>query len=411
MIRSAALPRQPSLVRRACIGAVCLAMPWTTLVPAHGASREPVRARQGLVASADTYASRAGVDILKHGGNAVDAAVCVGFALAVTYPGAGNIGGGGFMVIRTADGRETTVDYRETAPAAASRDMFLDQTGNPVTNRSLVGPLAAGVPGTVAGLALAQRKYGRLSLASVMAPAIALARDGFEISWHTSDSLASHRTLFSRFPSTARVFLRADGTPREPGERLVQPDLAATLQDIAEHGPDSFYGGRIAGLITSEMSRTGGLITAADLAGYQPVERAAVAETYRGYRIVSMAPPSSGGVALIQLLNILEAYPLAEYGHNSSRAMHVMIEAERRVYADRSEWLGDPAFTRVPVEGLTAKRYADHLRATIDDARATPSSAVAPGRPGDFEPSETTHYSVVDAEGNAGSPSHSDRSA
>jgi len=354
-----------------------------------------------MVVSADAYASRAGVDILKHGGNAIDAAVCVGFALAVTYPGAGNIGGGGFMVIRMADGRETTIDYRETAPAAAHRDMFLDQTGNPVTDRSLVGPLAAGVPGRAAGLALARRKYGRLPLAAVMAPAIALARDGFEISWHTAASFATHQTLFSRFPSTARVFLRADGTPPGPGERLIQSDLAVTLQEVAQHGPDAFYTGRIAGLIATEMSRTGGLITAADLAGYQPVERAAIAGTYRGHRILSMAPPSSGGVALVQLLNILEAYPLAEYGHNSSRAMHVMIEAERRVYADRSEWLGDPAFTRVPVAGLIAKPYADHLRATISETRATPSSAIAPGRPRDFESFETTHFSVVDAEGNA----------
>jgi gamma-glutamyltranspeptidase / glutathione hydrolase len=368
---------------------------------ADGASREPVRARQGMVASADAHASRVGVDVLRAGGNAVDAAVAVGFALAVTYPSAGNIGGGGFMVIRLADGRETTIDYRETAPAAAHRDMFLDEAGSPVSERSIVGPLAAGVPGSVAGLALAQRKYGRLPLATVVAPAIRLARDGFEISWHMAALLASGQSLLSRFPSTARTFLRPDGTPLAAGERLVQPDLAATLQDIAEHGPDAFYRGRIAGLIAAEMSRTGGLITMADLARYAAIERPALTGTYRGHRIVSIAPPSSGGVALLQLLNLLETYPLAEYGLNSSRTMHLMIEAERRVYADRSEWLGDPAFVRVPVAGLISKSYATWLRASIDETRATPSSAVAPGRPQDFESSQTTHYSVVDAEGNA----------
>jgi gamma-glutamyltranspeptidase/glutathione hydrolase len=354
-----------------------------------------------MVASADAHASRAGIDILREGGNAVDAAVAVGFALAVTHPSAGNIGGGGFMVIRLADGRETTIDYRETAPAAAHRDMFLDAAGNPATERSLVGPLAAGVPGSVAGLALAHRRYGRLPLARVMGPAVRLARDGFEVTWHLAAALAGRQALFARFPSTARAFLRPDGTAPVAGERLVQPDLAATLQEVADRGPDAFYRGRIAGLIAAEMSRTGGLITTADLARYSAVERAALTGTYRGYRIVSMAPPSSGGAALLQLLNILEAYPLAEYGLNSSRAMHLIIEAERRVYADRSEWLGDPAFVRVPVEGLTAKSYASWLRASIDEARATPSIAVAPGRPQDFESTQTTHYSVVDAEGNA----------
>jgi gamma-glutamyltranspeptidase / glutathione hydrolase len=354
-----------------------------------------------MVASADAHASKVGVDILRAGGNAVDAAVAVGFALAVTYPSAGNIGGGGFMVIRLADGRETTIDYRETAPSAAHRDMFLDEAGSPVSERSIVGPLAAGVPGSVAGLALAQRTYGRLPLATLVAPAIRLARDGFEISWHMAAMLASGQTLLSRFPSTARAFLRPDGTPPAAGERLVQPDLAATLQDIAEHGPDAFYRGRIAGLIAAEMSRTGGLITTADLARYAAIERPPLTGTYRGHRIVSIAPPSSGGVALLQLLNLLEAYPLAEYGLNSSRTMHLMIEAERRVYADRSEWLGDPAFVRVPIAGLISKSYATWLRAGIDETRATPSSAVAPGRPHDFESSQTTHYSVVDAEGNA----------
>jgi gamma-glutamyltranspeptidase / glutathione hydrolase len=401
MLRPAAVTCPPSLGRRACAGLLCVFVACSALIPARAASREPVRARQAMVVSADSYASKAGLDIMKQGGNAIDAAVAVGFALAVTYPGAGNIGGGGFMVMRLADGREKTIDFRETAPAAARRDMFLDEHGNAVPERSVVGPLASGVPGSVAGLALAQRKYGRLPLATVMAPAIGLARDGFEISWSFAESLASQQTLLSRFPSTARVFLRPDGSPPAAGERLAQPDLAATLQDIAQHGPDAFNRGRIAHLIAAEMSRSGGLITTADLATYEAVERKALAGTYRGNRIVSMGLPSSGGVALLQLLNILEAYPLADYGHNSSRAMHLMIEAERRVYADRSEWLGDPAFVRVPVDGLIAKPYADHLRAGIDETRATPSTAVRPGRPQDYESFQTTHYSVVDAEGNA----------
>jgi gamma-glutamyltranspeptidase/glutathione hydrolase len=252
MIRRASPSRQPSSALRARAAIACVAA-LAGIGTVDGASREPVRARQGMVASADAHASRVGVDVLRAGGNAVDAAVAVGFALAVTYPSAGNIGGGGFMVIRLADGRETTIDYRETAPAAAHRDMFLDEAGSPVSERSIVGPLAAGVPGSVAGLALAHRKYGRLPLATVVAPAIRLARDGFEISWHMAALLASGQSLLARFPSTARTFLRPDGTPLTAGERLVQPDLAATLQDIAEHGPDAFYRGRIAGLIAAEM--------------------------------------------------------------------------------------------------------------------------------------------------------------
>jgi gamma-glutamyltranspeptidase/glutathione hydrolase len=401
MITRRQRPRESVRARRARLLLVLTAALCASLADGRAASREPVRARRGMVASADAYASRAGVRILEQGGNAVDAAVAVGFALAVTYPSAGNIGGGGFMVIRLADGRETTIDYREAAPAAASRDMFLDDRGDPVPDRSRLGPLAVGIPGTVAGLALAQRKYGHLSLAQVMAPAIALARDGFTLTWHGAALLESHQSLLARFPATARALLRPDGSAPAPGERLAQSDLADTLEEIAAHGADAFYRGRIADLVAGEMARTGGLITKADLAGYQAVERPPLSGTYRGHRIVSMGPPSSGGVALLQLLNILEAYPLAEYGHNSSRTMHLVVEAERRVYADRSEWLGDPAFFRVPVAGLVAKAYAARLRATIVPTRATPSREVAPGRPRDFEPSQTTHYSVVDAEGNA----------
>ena len=371
--------------------------------PARSASREPVRARHGMVGSTEAHATRAGLAILREGGNAVDAAVAVGFALAVTYPQAGNIGGGGFMVLRLADGRETTIDYRETAPAAASRDMFLDERGEAVDERSRFGPLAAGVPGSVAGLAYAQKKYGRLPLRTVMAPAIALASAGFEVSWALSSSLDSYRERLSRVPATARAFLRPDGSAPAPGDRLTQPDLASTLQTIAKDGPDAFYRGRIADLIVEEMERSGGLISKDDLAAYVPVERPPVTGEYRGHRIVSMGPPSSGGVALLQLLNILEGYPIGEFGHNSSRTIHLVAEAARRVYADRSEWLGDPAFFRVPVGGLISKAYATHLRRGINDTRATPSADVRPGRPRAFEPSQTTHYSVVDADGNAAS--------
>ncbi|HEX7084748.1 MAG TPA: gamma-glutamyltransferase [Vicinamibacterales bacterium] len=389
----------PVLRHRALLGALVAAALITTAV--QGASRNPVRARHAMVGSTDVHASQAGLEILRAGGNAVDAAVAVGFALAVTHPAAGNLGGGGFMVIRLADGRQTVIDYREAAPGRATHDMYLDENGEPVPERSRVGALAAGVPGSVAGLAYAQRRYGRLPLARVMAPAIALARDGFEVSWALADSLAAARPLLSRFPESVRVFYGPDGEPPLPGDRLTQPDLARTLELIAQQGPDAFYKGPIADLIVSEMERSGGLITKDDLAAYTPREREPIVGTYRGYQIVAPPPPSSGGIALVQLLNILEAYPLREYGHNSSRSIHLVTEAARRVYADRSKWLGDPDFFEVPVAGLISKTYAAALRDGISETRATPSEQVLPGEPTGYEHSETTHYSVVDADGNA----------
>jgi gamma-glutamyltranspeptidase / glutathione hydrolase len=365
------------------------------------ASRTPVRARHAMVGSTDLHASRVGLQVLRDGGNAVDAAVAMGFALAVTHPAAGNLGGGGFMVIRFADGRETTIDYRETAPAAAHRDMYLDDTGAAVPERSRVGPLAAGVPGSVAGLAYARGRYGSRPLSALVGPAIALARDGIEVSWALADSLQGAQAKLSRFPASAAVYLGAGGSPPAAGDRFVQPELARTLALIADRGADAFYRGPIATLIADEMRRTGGLITEADLAAYRPIERPPVTGSYRGLRIVSMGPPSSGGIALIQLLNILEGFPIAAMGHNSSATMHVMTEAMRRVYADRAEWLGDPAFVQVPTGGLLSKGYAEALRRGIDPARATPSAAIGPGRPHDFESTETTHYSVVDARGTA----------
>jgi gamma-glutamyltranspeptidase/glutathione hydrolase len=364
------------------------------------ASHAPVRAAHGMVGSTEVHASQAGLEVMQHGGNAVDAAVAVGFALAVTHPYAGNIGGGGFMVIRFADGRSTTIDYRETAPAKATRDMFLDATGNAVTERSLIGPLAAGTPGSVAGLTYVQKKYGKLTLAQVMAPAIDLAENGFPVSDHFERSLAVGRKVLDRFPESARVFTK-NGQPYLAGDRFVQKDLAKTLRLIAEQGADAFYRGPIADLIAAEMTRAGGLITKADLAAYKPAERAAITGSYRGFDLIAMPPPSSGGIALIQTLNILEGFPLKDTGPGSSKTIHLMAEAERRVYADRSEWLGDPDFFKVPVKGLLAKSYAEALRKTIDPNKATPSADIKPGKPLDFESTQTTHYSVIDADGTA----------
>jgi gamma-glutamyltranspeptidase/glutathione hydrolase len=362
------------------------------------ASRAPVRAAKGMVGSTEQHASTVGVEILKKGGNAVDAAVAVGFALAVTWPEAGNIGGGGLMLIRFPDGRATAIDYREMAPGRAHRDMYLDEKGEPVAERSLVGPLAAGVPGSVAGLAFTQKKYGRLSLAETIAPAIELAEKGFVVSDALSESLSDERKLLQRFPETAKIYLE-NGEPYAPGDRLIQKDLAATLKAIAAEGPDAFYRGRIADLVAAEMSRSGGLITKEDLAAYQPIEREPLRGTYRGYGIVGMPPISSGGVALLQFLNILEGYPIGDLGHNSSATIHLVSEAAKRVYADRSEWLGDPAFFRVPVAGLISKKYAERLRAGINPDKATPSSSIKPGAPSQFESDQTTHYSIVDADG------------
>jgi gamma-glutamyltranspeptidase/glutathione hydrolase len=371
-----------------------------TVARPDAASHAPVKALHGMVGSTEVHASQAGLDVLQRGGNAVDAAVAVGFALAVTHPYAGNIGGGGFMVIRFADGRSTAIDYRETAPAKATRDMFLDPSGTPVTERSLVGPLAAGTPGSVAGLTYVQKKYGKLTLAQVMAPAIDLAENGFPVSDAFERSLNGDYTkkLLGRFPETTRLFTR-NGQPYVAGDRFIQKDLAKTLRLIAAKGADAFYRGPIADLIDTEMKRTGGLITKSDLAAYKPVERATLTGTYRGFDIIAMPPPSSGGIALIQTLNILEGFPLEETGPNSSKTIHLMAEAERRVYADRSEWLGDPDFFKVPVKGLIAKSYAEALRKTIDPNKATPSADVKPGKPADYESTQTTHYSVIDADG------------
>ncbi|RAU29716.1 gamma-glutamyltransferase [Pantoea sp. RIT413] len=362
----------------------------------------PVKAQHGMVASVDAMATQVGVDILRQGGNAVDAAIAVGFALAVTHPQAGNLGGGGFMLLRTASGRTAAIDFREMAPARASRDMFLDKQGNADSKLSLTSHLASGTPGTVAGFALAAKKYGTLPLRTLLAPAIKLARDGIIVNDALADDLATYgkENLINHATSRA-IFYKADGRPYQKGDRLVQKNLARSLQLIAQQGADAFYTGRIADEIASEMAQHGGLIGKADLAAYRAVERKPVSGTYRGYEVFSMPPPSSGGIHIMQILNILENFDLAKWGFGSADAMQVMAEAEKYAYADRSEYLGDPDFVKVPQQALTSKAYARTLAQQIDVSKARPSSEIKPGKLAPYESNQTTHFSVVDKAGNA----------
>ncbi|NIE71769.1 gamma-glutamyltransferase [Pantoea sp. ICBG 1758] len=362
----------------------------------------PVKAQHGMVASVDAMATQVGVDILRQGGNAVDAAIAVGFALAVTHPQAGNLGGGGFMLLRTASGRTAAIDFREMAPARASRDMFLDKQGNADSKLSLTSHLASGTPGTVAGFALAAKKYGTLPLRTLLAPAIKLARDGIIVNDALADDLATYgkENLINHATSRA-IFYKADGRPYQKGDRLVQKNLARSLQLIAQQGADAFYTGRIADEIASEMAQHGGLIGKADLAAYRAVERKPVSGTYRGYEVFSMPPPSSGGIHIVQILNILENFDLAKWGFGSADAMQVMAEAEKYAYADRSEYLGDPDFVKVPQQALTSKAYARTLAQQIDVSKARPSSEIKPGKLAPYESNQTTHFSVVDKAGNA----------
>lgn len=361
----------------------------------------PVHGRNGMVASQEAAATRVGVEVLRGGGNAVDAAVAVGFALAVTLPRAGNLGGGGFMLVHSAKHREIfAIDYRETAPAKASRDMYLDTNGAVDSERARFGYLSVGVPGTVAGMALALERYGSMTLPEVIAPAIRLAEDGFTVSADLAASLESRRQRFERRPASMRVFFKADGSGYAAGERLAQADLAWSLRRIAAEGADAFYRGAIAERIAADMAANGGLITRADLESYKAVVRRPVHGTYRGYDIFSMPPPSSGGVHLVQILNILEGYPIAYLGHNGAETLHLMAEAMKLAYADRSAHLGDPDFWRVPVAGLTSKPYAAALRARIDRHRARPAAEIRPGDPAPYESDETTHFVVMDGQGN-----------
>jgi gamma-glutamyltranspeptidase/glutathione hydrolase len=362
----------------------------------------PVYAGHGMVASQEAMATQVGVDILKAGGNAVDAAVAVGFALAVTLPEAGNLGGGGFMLVHDAESGETVaIDYREKAPAAATRDMFLDAEGNADPKKSLFSPLGIGVPGTVAGLAMALERFGTMSLAEVMAPAIRLAENGVEVSAGLSESLTAAQERLSAYPTTMAVYYHPDGTAYAPGETMKQPDLAASLKSIAEEGTAAFYNGTIAEKIAAQVERSGGLITKEDLAAYEAKVREPVTGVYRGYDIYSMPPPSSGGAHIIEILNILEGYDIAGMGAGSAETIHLMAEAMKRAYADRSVYLGDSDFIDVPLKGLTNKDYAEELRATIDPAKATPSATIREGDPAPYESEQTTHFSVIDEDGNA----------
>ncbi|ECJ2452701.1 gamma-glutamyltransferase [Salmonella enterica] len=361
----------------------------------------PVRATQGMVASVDAMATQVGVDILKQGGNAVDAAVAVGYALAVTHPQAGNLGGGGFMLLRTKDGATTAIDFREMAPAGATRDMFLDEQGNPDSKKSLTSPLASGTPGTVAGLSLALEKYGSLPLNSVVRPAIKLAQEGFIVNDALADDLKTYGSEVLPHHENSKAIFWKDGEPLKKGDKLVQQDLANSLTMIAENGPDAFYKGEIARQIAQQMQQNGGLITTDDLAAYQAVERTPVSGEYRGYQIFSMPPPSSGGIHIVQILNILENFDMKKYGFGSADAIQIMAEAEKYAYADRSEYLGDPDFVSVPWQALTSKAYAKSIAGQIDINKAKPSSEIRPGKLAPYESDQTTHFSVVDKDGNA----------
>jgi gamma-glutamyltranspeptidase/glutathione hydrolase len=360
-------------------------------------------AEHGMVVAQEKIAARIGADILRQGGNAVDAAVATGFAMAVTYPRAGNIGGGGFMVIHLADRNEdVAIDYRETAPGATTRDIFLGSDGKPDSAKSLDSGLGIGVPGTVAGFALALEKYGsgRFTLAQLLKPSIDLARDGFAIADDMADTLpAAYEKRLKRWPTSVKIFSRPDGTSLRDGDRLVQPDLAATLTAIAEQGPRGFYEGAFADKLIKAVNEAGGIMTLEDLKSYQPIVRAPVRGSYRGYEIVSMPLPSSGGTVLLESLNILEGYTLSDLKQGSPASLHLLIEAMKRAYADRARYLGDPAFVNAPTNIMLAKDYAARQRASIDPDHATAAAAVASALP--REGSNTTHYSIVDRSGNA----------
>ncbi len=366
----------------------------------HAASTPAVEAKNGMVVTSQYLASQVGADILKMGGNAVDAAVAVGYAQAVVNPCCGNIGGGGFMTIHLADGTDTFINFRETAPSTANADMYLDKDGNVTKDASLYGYLAVGVPGTVLGMDSAQKKYGKLTRQQVMAPAIRLARDGFILTRADTDILDTTVKRFRQDPESARIFLRKDGEALQPGDRLVQADLADTLSAISEKGPDAFYQGKIPQAVEAAAKKGGGILTAADFADYKITETAPITCSYRGYKFVSAPPPSSGGVTLCETLNVLEGYNLKSMGFNSADYIHTLTEAMRHAYMDRNTFLGDPEFVKNPLDRLLSKSYAADIRKQIVANKATPSVEVQPGMQPHEKP-ETTHYSIVDHEGNA----------
>lgn len=402
---------KPTFLRRVAIAALFTGSCFSTVAapPApspvsYGVEEDvfhPVRAKQGMVASVDATATQVGVDILKEGGNAVDAAVAVGYALAVTHPQAGNLGGGGFMLIRSKNGNTTAIDFREMAPAKATRDMFLDDQGNPDSKKSLTSHLASGTPGTVAGFSLALDKYGTMPLNKVVQPAFKLARDGFIVNDELADDLKTYGSEVLPNHENSKAIFWKEGEPLKKGDKLVQANLAKSLEMIAENGPDEFYKGTIAEQIAQEMQKNGGLITKEDLAAYKAVERTPISGDYRGYQVYSMPPPSSGGIHIVQILNILENFDMKKYGFGSADAMQIMAEAEKYAYADRSEYLGDPDFVKVPWQALTNKAYAKSIAEQIDINKAKPSSEIRPGKLAPYESNQTTHYSVVDKDGNA----------
>ncbi|TPM14180.1 gamma-glutamyltransferase [Mesorhizobium sp. B2-3-5] len=370
--------------------------PFTTVL---AASPAPAKGENGMVVTAQHLASEVGVDVLKKGGNAVDAAVAVGYALAVVYPNAGNIGGGGFMTIRFKDGKSTFLDFRERAPLAATKTMYLDKNGNPVKGASLDGYLAVGVPGSVAGFEMAGQKYGTLSRQDLMAPAINYAKDGFILNQGDAASFAGNAERLAKDPAAAAIFLKPDGKPYGIGEKLVQPDLAASLSAISDKGPDAFYKGAIADAIVKASGAKGGILAKPDFEQYAVRELNPVTCNYRGYEITSSPPPSSGGIIICEILNVLEGYPLSYLGPASAETVHVMVEAMRHAYVDRNSALGDPDFVDNPVSKLLDKAYAKNIRDKIDPFRAGVSKDLMPK--GFGESKETTHYSIIDKDGNA----------
>jgi gamma-glutamyltranspeptidase/glutathione hydrolase len=388
----------PGTLIRACAITACLLS--LLAVPAvNAASERPVAAEKGMVVTAQHLATEVGVDILKRGGNAIDAAVAVGYALAVVYPAAGNLGGGGFMTVQFADGRKTFLNFREKAPRAARRDMFLDKDGNVIKGSTTTGWLAVGVPGTVSGLEYAREKYGTMSRAALVDPAIGLAEDGFTLEQGDVDMLASAMEDLKKFPATAEIFLNK-GQPFATGEKLVQSELADTLRLIRGRGVDGFYRGKTAAAIVKASQAGGGIITSEDLESYRVRELPPLECDYRGYHVLSPPPPGSGGVAICEMLNILEGYPLRQLGSGSAEALHDEIEAMRHAFADRNSLLGDPDFVKNPVKELINKSYAARLRDEIKPDKAGVSSEIRPGV-APHEGNNTTHFSIIDNAGNA----------
>ncbi len=363
-------------------------------------SKDPVRGKNGMVVSASEIASKVGIEILRKGGNAIDAAVAVGFALAVTYPAAGNIGGGGFMVIHLNDGTNTTIDYREKAPLSANEFLYQDSLGNFLSEKSQIGVTSSGVPGSVAGLIYALKKYGMLSLAEVIQPAIDLARNGFILEYRLAKSLEYETESFNNYESSKEVFTK-DGNAYAEGDLFIQNDLANTLDLIKNYGSEGFYSGKTADLIVNQINKQGGFITLDDLKNYKPIERTAITTDYKGYSVITMGPPSGGGVSLLQMLNILENQSFVQADWGSSSYLHKLIESMKYSFADRSKHIGDPDYYQVPIDWLLSKKYSKEIFGKIKND-ATPSSEILPGIANTYsESEETTHYSIIDKFGNA----------